>query len=176
MKVEVDLTKYPLITYPKMSVIATCGRENVNGITLTWHTPISRNPPLFGISIAPKRFSYDIIKNEREFAVNFMELNHWRDLHYIGTHSGRKVDKFVELGLVLEDCSSIKTKRIADSYAILECSLHDEFELGDHTLFLGEVKKALIEENEWAGRVVARPIYQVGSYSYTTVTGEELKP
>jgi flavin reductase (DIM6/NTAB) family NADH-FMN oxidoreductase RutF len=176
MKREFALTKYPSIAYPKMSVVVTCGSEKVNGITLTWHTPISRDPPLFGISIAPQMFSYHIIKNEREFAVNFLELNHWKDLHYIGTHSGREVDKFAKLGLVLEDCSSIKTKRIADSYAVLECSLYGEFDLGDHTLFLGEVKKALIEENEWAGRVVARPIYQVGSYSYTTVTGEEIRP
>ncbi len=176
MKRELELSKYPSITYPKMSVIVTCGEKRVNGIALTWHTSISRKPPLFGISVAQKRCSYDIIKKEGEFAVNFMELSHWKDLHYIGTHSGRDVDKFEETGLKLEDCSFIRTKRIAGSYAVLECSLYDEFELGDHSLFVGEVKKALIEENEWAGKVVARPIYQLGSYSYTTVTGEEVKP
>lgn len=176
MKIELDTTKFPSITYPKMSVIVTCGRDRTNGIALTWHTTISRKPPLFGISIAPKRFSHDLIKREREFAVNFMEFNHWRDLHYMGTHSGRDIDKFAEIGLKLEDCSTIKTRRIVKSYAVLECSLYDELAVGDHTLFVGKVKKALIEENEWAGNVVARPIYQVGGYSYTTAAGEEVKP
>ena len=139
MKVEIGMEKFPSIAYPKLSIIATCGVDDVNGIALTWHTPISKNPPLYAISVSPKRYSHKLISENEEFALNFLPFKFWKELNYCGTHTGRGENKFERLGLNLERCKKINTKMIGESYASMECSLYEKIELGDHTVFVGEV-------------------------------------
>jgi len=41
--------------YPKMAVIVTSSSKGKdNAMTAAWHSSISRNPPLYGVSISPK--------------------------------------------------------------------------------------------------------------------------
>jgi flavin reductase (DIM6/NTAB) family NADH-FMN oxidoreductase RutF len=171
MKIEIESSRYPSLAHPKMCLILTCGREKVNAITLAWHTPISREPPLYGVSVSPRRFSYGIIKEEKEFALNFLNFEHWEKVHYCGTHSGKEEDKIAEAGIMLEPCAEIGTKSIAQAYAVLECTMHDIVRLGDHELFVGEVKRASVEKEFWNGKKLkgVKPVYQLGNYTYTTM-------
>jgi len=170
MKIEVEKALFPSLAHPKMSVVATCGVERVNAIALAWHTPIARDPPLYGISVAPQRYSYELIKRTGEFALNFLSYEYWDKLHYCGTHSGRVENKIECLGLKLKDCTRIKTKMLAQAYANMECTLFKEVVLGDHTLFVGRVVAAWVDDKFWNGQELkVEPIYQLGSYSYTTI-------
>jgi len=59
--------------YPKMAVIVTASSKGKdNAMTAAWHSSISRNPPLYGVSISPKRFTYQLIAESKEFAINFI--------------------------------------------------------------------------------------------------------
>jgi len=61
--------------YPKLAVIVTAsaqGREAA--MTAGWHSSISLKPPLYGISIAPKRFTYQLITKSQEFGINFISM------------------------------------------------------------------------------------------------------
>jgi flavin reductase (DIM6/NTAB) family NADH-FMN oxidoreductase RutF len=179
MMIEVESSRYPSLANPKMCIILTCGREKTNAITLAWHTPISRSPPLYGVSVSPRRFSYAIIEEEKEFALNFVGFDLWEAVHYCGTHSGKKEDKTAKAGIELEGCKTLGTKRMAGAYAVLECSLYDEHRIGDHTLFIGEVKSAEVDEDLWDGKKLkgAKPVYQLGSYTYvTTDNSSEIYP
>ncbi len=59
--------------YPKVATIVTAqasGRDNA--MAVAWHASISFKPPLYGVSIAPKRFTYQLIADSKEFGVNFL--------------------------------------------------------------------------------------------------------
>lgn len=177
MKIEVESSRYPSLANPKMCAILTCG--NTNAITLAWHTPISRKPPLYGVSVSPRRFSYGIIREGKEFALNFVSFDYWEMVHYCGTHSGKKEDKIANANISLEGCKAIGTNSIAQAYAVLECTLYDEKKLGDHTLFVGEVKRAAVDNDLWDGRRLkgVKPVYQLGSYTYVTIdSSSEIYP
>ena len=60
------------------AAILTCTDKTgkTNPITAAWHTPISeKKPALYGVSIAPSRYSYKLIKESKEFAINFAPYN-----------------------------------------------------------------------------------------------------
>jgi flavin reductase (DIM6/NTAB) family NADH-FMN oxidoreductase RutF len=171
MKKVVNRSEFVSTAYPKMSIVVTCGKKP-NAITLTWHTPISRSPPLYGISVAPSRYSYELIEENKEFALNFLGFEHWKKLHYCGTHSGRKEDKIKNSSLSLEACKYIDTKMLKEAYANMECKLYEKVKLGDHKLFVGEVLAVYLDDS-----IRRDPIYQIGSYSYTKIDSKvEAKP
>jgi flavin reductase (DIM6/NTAB) family NADH-FMN oxidoreductase RutF len=163
MKKEQSLSKFVNLTYPKMSVVVTCG-EKTNAITVTWHTPLSKNPPLYGVSMAPLRYSHKLIEDNKEFAINFFGFEHWKKLHYCGTHSGRTEDKIKNAGLSLEDCKYIGTKMLKEAYLNMECRLYKTINFGDYDLFVGEILAVHLDEAKKRD-----PIYQIGHYSYTKI-------
>ncbi|MFP3880546.1 MAG: flavin reductase family protein, partial [Dehalococcoidia bacterium] len=59
--------------YPKVPVIVTASAHGMDdAMTAAWHSSISLEPPLYGIAIASKRFTYQLITESREFGINFI--------------------------------------------------------------------------------------------------------
>ena len=48
--------------YPSHAAVITAQFEGKKGImAAAWHAPISHTPPLFGVSLAPNRYTYKLI-------------------------------------------------------------------------------------------------------------------
>ena len=131
----------PLLTlYPRQTVLVTSrheGRDNI--ITLDWAMPVSFAPPLVAISVAPKRFSHDMIKGSKEFVLAIPTPQMQEAVLYCGTHSGKDTDKFKGSGLTKAKASKVKAPLIKEAGANIECRLFSSLEAGDHTIFIGEV-------------------------------------
>lgn len=57
--------------YPIPAVMVSSGNmENSNILTVAWTGILNTNPAQVYISVRPERFSYDIIKQTGEFAIN----------------------------------------------------------------------------------------------------------
>jgi flavin reductase (DIM6/NTAB) family NADH-FMN oxidoreductase RutF len=56
------------------AVIAVRLEGKDNAMAAAWHAPISFDPPLYGVSISPKRHTHDLIRRAREFTANFLPL------------------------------------------------------------------------------------------------------
>ena len=85
--------------YPKLAAIVTAqakGKENA--MAAAWHTSISFRPPLYGASISPKRFTYQLIADSKEFGINFLPFEAAELVASVGGSSGREVDKFQRFG------------------------------------------------------------------------------
>ncbi|MCU0851008.1 MAG: flavin reductase family protein [Candidatus Thermoplasmatota archaeon] len=175
MKINGSIEKYYHYAFPMQTVLVTSNDEknNTNIITLAWHTPISRNPPLYGISISPKRYSYTLIKKNKEFVINFMPYSEVEAADYCGTHSGKNTDKLCQTGLTLKPSQKLKTPLIKEGYAHLECKLVKTTPIGDHTLFVGEVVAVSAEENAFENHLLRtdliHPLYYIGQNAYTTL-------
>jgi len=175
MKVQGSIKKYYQYAFPMQTVLVTCNdREgNTNIITLAWHTPISRNPPLYGISISPKRYSYALIKKSKEFIINFIPYSLVEAAQFCGTHSGRVTDKLCKTGITLKPSMKLSTPRIEEGYAHLECTLVKSIAVGDHTIFVGEVVAISADDDAFKDELLRtdriHPLYYIGENAYTTL-------
>ncbi|MDI6805759.1 MAG: flavin reductase family protein, partial [Candidatus Bathyarchaeia archaeon] len=147
-KVNVDLSSASRLLHPMHTVLVSCigkaGKPNI--ITLAWAMPTSINPPLVAISIAPRRYSHALIEETKEFVVNIPTMEILRETLFCGRRSGRDLDKFKEAGLTPAPAKKVKPPIIKECVAHLECRLHSQFTIGDHTIFIGEIVEAYVEK------------------------------
>ena len=118
-----------------------------NIITLAWVGVVNSDPPMVGIGIRPERHSYGLLKETGEFCVNIPHRGIVRAVDVCGVVSGKNVDKFALTGLVGDKASKIGPPLIHQCPINLECRVVNSFELGSHTLFIGEILVTHRDEN-----------------------------
>jgi len=160
--------------YPKVAVIVTAsagGKDDA--MTVAWHSSISVNPPLYGVSISPKRFTYQLITESQEFGINFIPWEKVSLAAQVGGTSGKEIDKFERLNI--EKVKPLKTEVpiLKDAYAAYECKLVDSKTYGDHVWVVGEIVavhflKDVFTEKRVLDLNKIKPLLYLGSDFYTT--------
>ena len=126
--------------YPIPAVLVTSGNmKKSNIMTVAWTGIINTNPPLVYISVRPERYSYKIIKENREFVINLTTEQLAYATDWCGVRSGAKFDKFKEMHLTKEKANFVKCPLIKESPVSIECRVIEENDNGSHTMFLAEV-------------------------------------
>ncbi len=121
-------------------VTTRCG-DRLNGMTAAWVSQVSLRPLLLMVSIAPTRYSHDLIKESGVFAINVLTSDQVDLGKRFGFASGRKVDKFAGLDYITAATGS---PILPQAQAYFDLNLLDTHSAGDHTLFVGEVLEAKI--------------------------------
>ena len=151
------------------TVVGNDGKPNI--ITLGMYMPISVNPPLVCIGVAPQRYSHGLIEENGEFVINTPSIDLEEQMHYCGVKSARDVDKWKETGLTPMPSLKVKPPRIKECFGHLECKVVQTHVCGDHTLFVGEVVATTVDEEVLKGESLdvlkARPIVQKNHVYYT---------
>lgn len=134
--------------YPVPAVMVSCQRENEkpNIITVAWAGTICTNPAMLSISVRPERYSYNIIKETKEFVVNLVTSDLAYATDYCGVKSGRDVDKFKEMNLHKSISKVVKAPGIEESPVNIECCVKEIKELGSHHMFITEVVSVNIDD------------------------------
>jgi flavin reductase (DIM6/NTAB) family NADH-FMN oxidoreductase RutF len=128
-------------------VVTTRSGDRINGMTAAWVSQVSLKPLLLMASIAPPRYSHDLIKESGIFAINVLSTGQIDLAKRFGYKSGRKVDKFAGL----EYTTALTGAPILpQACAYFDLKLVQTFAAGDHTLFVGEVADAKILHPEAA--------------------------
>ena len=126
--------------YPIPAVLVSCGNmEKANVMTVAWTGIINTNPALVYISVRPERYSYSIIKENKEFVINLTTEDLAYATDWCGVRSGAKFDKFKEMHLTKEKANFVKCPLIKESPVSIECKVIEEKDNGSHTMFLAEV-------------------------------------
>jgi flavin reductase (DIM6/NTAB) family NADH-FMN oxidoreductase RutF len=126
--------------YPKVAVIVTASaRGRDDAMTAAWHSSISFRPPLYGVAITPKRFTYQLITESREFGINFIPSEKASLAAAIGGTSGQQMDKFERFNIKKEKSLKTTAPILKDAYAAYECKLVDSKSYGDHIWIVGEI-------------------------------------
>ncbi len=126
--------------YPIPAVMVSCGdMEKSNIITVAWTGILNTDPAMVYISVRPSRYSYGIIKESKEFAINLTTESLAYATDWCGVKSGANVDKFKEMKLTKEKANFIKCPLIRESPVSLECKVEKIVELGSHTMFVARV-------------------------------------
>ena len=133
--------------YPRLTVVVTTyARGRDNAMTVAWHAPISVNPPLYGIAISPRRFTYELILEGKDFGINFVSFEMAELLASLGGSSGAKIDKFAQFNIAKEKPSRIKAPLLKEAYLCYECKLVDHKTYGDHEWIVGEILATHLSE------------------------------
>ncbi|MBC8401404.1 MAG: flavin reductase family protein [Candidatus Marinimicrobia bacterium] len=144
--------------YPSIAAVigARCGDE-INFMTAAWHSGVSHTPPLYMVSIAPKRHTHDMIIETGEFTCNFLPINQIKIIHGCGIVSGADIDKVDKLEIQLEKSIQLDCPVIASAYAAYECRVVHQYPAGDHTLFVGEVAAVHVDQVKISERGILDP-------------------
>lgn len=121
--------------------IVTTEHEGVSyGLTVASFASLSLHPPLVLICISKSSSSHDPIVNSRKFGVSILASD---QAEISGRFAARGGDKFAGLDVRRGE---LGVPLIGGALTTLECRVHQRFDGGDHSIFIGEVVDAQTRE------------------------------
>ena len=167
--------------FPGIAVVVTAqAKGKDNAMAVAWHAPISLKPPLYGVSIAPRRFTYQLIAESKEFGVNFLPFTKAELIASVGGSDGSEVDKFQRFNIAKDKPVKTEVPLLKDAYAAYECKLVDDNLCGDHRWLVGEIvavhllREAFTPE-ETLDLAKVSPILYLGHELYTTAAKDTIR-
>lgn len=174
--------------YPGTVALVTAEQEGKqsNVMAAGWHTALSIEPPLYGVAVGRERATHPLIKAAGRFGVNLLPLSQARAVQGSGLASARDFvaeeggageggagegGKVGWLGLEFLPDSALA---LAQAYLCYECELKDVLPVGDHDLFVGEVRTLHYDpaafDEQWL--LKAQPAVYLGRSAYVGLSGE----
>lgn len=167
--------------YPKVAAIITA-RSGVktNAMAAAWHSAISFKPPLYGVSISPKRFTYQLIVESKEFGINFVPFEVAKMVAAVGGSKGEEVDKFQKFAIPQDKPLRTAVPILKDAYTTYECKLIDNKTYGDHVWVVGEVVAVHFLEEAFTPKQVidlarVKPVLYLGGELYATPDKDSIR-
>ncbi len=131
-------------------VLGSRAGDRRNGMTLNWATQVSFDPKLVAVSVEKEAFTHELVAEGGVFALSLVD----REDRVIV----RKFTKPVEVDLEARTLNGfafhdgLSGAPVLDQAAAwVDCTVRQAIDVGDHTLFLGEVVDAGFQKPEDTG-------------------------
>jgi flavin reductase (DIM6/NTAB) family NADH-FMN oxidoreductase RutF len=133
-----------------------------NMMTIAWGGICCSQPPCIAVSIRQVTHTYGNIVGRKAFTVNIPSAELIKEADYVGTVSGKNVDKFALTGLTPVRSDLVDAPYVKEFPLVIECKLLHIVEIGLHTQFVGEImdikaEEAVLGENGMADILKVRP-------------------
>ncbi len=167
--------------FPKVVIIVSAqAKGKANAMAAAWHTSLSVNPPYYGIAISPKRSTYQMIIDSKEFGINFLPFEAAELIASVGGSSGLYLDKFQQFRIIKEKPLKTSAPILKTAYAAFECRLIDDRVYGDHNLLVGEIVAVHILEKAFTQQGTLdlnkiSPVLYLGQELYLTTAKDTLR-
>jgi flavin reductase (DIM6/NTAB) family NADH-FMN oxidoreductase RutF len=112
------------------------------GMTVASFASLSLRPPLVLVCIEKSVKTHDAIAAARKFGVSILGAD---QADISSRFASKSEDKFT--GVELAE-SELDVPLIAGALTTLECSVRDQLPGGDHSIFVGEVERAITREGD----------------------------
>ncbi len=146
MKNEVKISTF---FYPNPVILVSAKQGTKESIiTLSWAGTCCSDPPIVSIGVRPGRYTYSLIKETKEFVINFPTETILKQVEICGTQSGRDIDKWSECNFTREESKMVNIPSIKECPVSMECKVEQIIPLGTHDLFLSRIV-ALHIDNQW---------------------------
>jgi len=122
-------------------IVAGYGPDGPVGLTATAFTSVSLSPPLVLVCIGRRSSSHDTLVSGAGFGVSILAADQVRAAEQCA-HGGK--DRFAGLSFR----SGIDVPLVEGAIAQLECFVHALHDAGDHTVLIGEVKRASVVDRQ----------------------------
>ena len=107
------------------------------GLTVDSFVSLSVDPPLVGIALGRQAALHELLREAGEFAVSILAS----DQEQLAQHFARGVPPIAHWTGIETTRGELGAPLIAHALGWIECRLAFEREVGDHTLFVGEVTR-----------------------------------
>ncbi len=144
LKEDIEHAKRFFTTTVSLLTTASKGKRNV--MACEWTFNVSYDPLYIAVFVNPKHYTYDLLKESSEFGVNLCSIDQAALAHYVGNVSGKTVDKFKEFNIKTMPSKFIAPPLINGSVLSAECKVVKCIKLGDHVMFVGQVLRALVDD------------------------------
>ena len=126
--------------YPIPAALISSGTmEDSNLCTVAWTGIINTDPAMCYISLRETRYSYELIKEHKEFVINLTNERLAYATDWCGVRSGRNFDKFKEMKLTKEPGKFVKCPLVGEAPVSIECKVVGMKKLGSHTMIMAKV-------------------------------------
>ena len=144
MKKSIGPNTY-LFPLPTVTVNVYDEEGNANMMTASWTGVVNSNPSMISVSLREATFTHELIIQKKAFTVSIPSRKHILEMDFVGTESGKKVDKFLATGLTAVKSNLVDAPYVDEFPITLECELVKYEKLGLHTMFIAEVKDVKID-------------------------------
>ncbi len=146
-----------------------------NMMTAAWVGICCSRPPSLMVALRGATYTHGNITRRKAFTVNIPSEEFAAETAYYGSVSGRDVDKLSVTGLTPVRSDLVDAPYLKEFPLVAECRLTQTFELGLHTMFVGEIVDVKAEPSclDADGRVdveLFRPlVYSTGKGTFHTL-------
>ncbi|MEK6854296.1 MAG: flavin reductase family protein [Nanoarchaeota archaeon] len=134
-----------------VGLITSNGPNGQNIMSAEWTHHVSYSPGLIAVCVGQGKATNENIKATKEFGVSIAAVDQNVLASIAGGSSGKNVDKIAvlkALGFKFYKAKKINILMVEGAVLNAECKLVHMAELGDHTMFVGEVLDAKISAKE----------------------------
>jgi len=171
LKKSFPLSKvYGLLEPGPVVLVTTAHKGRANIMTLSWLTMMDFEPPLVGMVMSNRNYSFAALKATKQCVINIPTVELAAKVVGVGNSSGRRIDKFAAFGLTPRPARLVEPPLIAECYASLECRVADTRLVNRYNFFILEGVQA------WVDTAVKQPqtLHHRGNGVFV-VAGEAIK-
>ncbi len=128
-----------------LCLVGSRSGDEWNGMTQSWVTQVPMEPVLIAISVDRSAVTHRLIDESRVFSINLWNAEDTRPFVKFSKPA-------TKAGMTLNERSFREGETgvpiFEEAVAYIECQVREAFEVGTHTLFLGEIVAAGVNDDE----------------------------
>ncbi len=151
---ELSLTQWYKVLAPRPVVlISTVNAKGIsNAAPFSFVMPCSTDPPLIAFSSDPEHHTVKNILETKDFVVNIPGRKLLKQLWICAEDFPYGVSEIKKANLTEEESIKVQSPKIKECFAHFECKLSKQYRAGDHSLILGKVLRADINDEYFLGK------------------------
>ena len=128
-----------------LALVGSRAGDERNAMTTSWITQLSMEPVLIGVGVDNSAVTHRLIRDGGSFTVNLWDAD---DTKVFVKFSKPAIDDGATLNGRPVRAATTGAPVFDDAIAWLDCAVRQSVDLGTHTLFIGEVVDAAINNDE----------------------------
>jgi len=124
--------------------VVTMGRGGAqveNGLTISWMSQVSFNPPMLMISVDKLHYSVDLLRSTKNFCVNLLGEDQLPLAGRFAKQASTGDDKLTDVAQRPADSGAAI---LTDAVAYFDCEVSSIVEAGDHLVVIGLIEDAAV--------------------------------
>jgi flavin reductase (DIM6/NTAB) family NADH-FMN oxidoreductase RutF len=146
VKVDPDLINNVTFKIPNaLALIGSASGEEWNGMTASWITQLSMEPVIIGVGVDNKAVTHRLIAESGSFTVNLWSSEDTRTFVKFSKPAERDGNNLNGRPVTT---ATTGAPIFEEAIAWMDCEVRQAIDLGTHTLFLGEIVDAAVNDPE----------------------------
>ena len=134
--------------------------EHTHGMSSSWVTQVSGDPPLIMAAVDKRHFSHSLLERQGVFGLNVVGHQSKELEDYFFSAASRRPDNLEPFAYEL-GATGVPLLKLA--MAVFECRVVGSYPAGDHTLFVASIARAEVREQDRPVTSLDLPYVYVGT-------------